>query len=402
MPSSVAPAYTSSISALPVTAVSQPAPSQRPARIYFIDNLRTFVVFLVVLLHAGIVYESSGIGAWFWIVDDPMTNDLSGLVNLGLDIWLMPVLFFISGYLAPASLERRSGLAFFRSKLQRLMLPWFVAVVTLVPIYKMIFLYSRGQPQEHWTSYFHLSNGIISQSWLWFLPVLFLFNMLYLLVAKLRVNTPTLSLRAATVAALLVGFAYSIAIDTLGLRGWTKIGVLDFQNERLFIYLLAFLLGILCYRRAVFASEPRSRSLYWITNSVAWIPIFSYIVFLLHPWLYPDRVLLGKTPDTLVLWLSYHLALFALVYLAIETFRRYLNVPYKMMDALNANSYYVYIIHVVVLGVVALMLLDMPIPSLLKYLILTVVAFVASNAIVSGARRLLEMLNAAGSIRARG
>ena len=67
-------------------------------RIYFLDNLRTFLIFLVVLVHAGWVYESSGIGAFFWIVDDPSTNNLSGILNLIMDIFIMPTMFFISGY----------------------------------------------------------------------------------------------------------------------------------------------------------------------------------------------------------------------------------------------------------------------------------------------------------------
>ena len=37
-------------------------------RIYFLDNLRTFMIFLVVIYHAGGVYESSGIWASFWLV----------------------------------------------------------------------------------------------------------------------------------------------------------------------------------------------------------------------------------------------------------------------------------------------------------------------------------------------
>ena len=32
-------------------------------RLYYLDNLRTFLIFLVVLVHAGVVYESSGIMA---------------------------------------------------------------------------------------------------------------------------------------------------------------------------------------------------------------------------------------------------------------------------------------------------------------------------------------------------
>ena len=49
-------------------------------RLYFLDNLRTFLIFLVVLYHAGVVYESSGLTASFWIVDDPSTSNLPGLL----------------------------------------------------------------------------------------------------------------------------------------------------------------------------------------------------------------------------------------------------------------------------------------------------------------------------------
>lgn len=66
-------------------------------KIYFLDNIRSFMIFLVVLYHRGLVYESSGIGAYFWIVDDPATNDLSGIINL--IVW-----FFRKGF------QRRSGL----------------------------------------------------------------------------------------------------------------------------------------------------------------------------------------------------------------------------------------------------------------------------------------------------
>ena len=39
-------------------------------RINFLDNLRTFLIFLVIVLHAGIVYEP--ILEEVWIVSDPV------------------------------------------------------------------------------------------------------------------------------------------------------------------------------------------------------------------------------------------------------------------------------------------------------------------------------------------
>jgi hypothetical protein len=341
-----------------------------------------------VLCHAGIVYESSGVGAYFWIVDDPATNDLSGLVNLVLDIVMMPLLFLVSGYFAPASLARRSGWGFLRARFTRLILPWLIAVVTLIPLHKMLFLYSRGLPQEHWTSYFHVSNGIFSQSWLWFLPILFAFNVLYLLLTKLPIRVPNFSLRAGLCAALPIGLAYSVAVHLLGLTGWTKTYLFDFQNERLGIYFLVFLLGVLCFRRRVFDGPPRRLWLYLLVNAIAWVPVTAYIALLLHGWLHPGEVLLSRTADSLLLWSSFHLSLLSLVYLTVETFRRYARGQGRLRREMSRNSYYVYIIHTIVLGLIAVLMLNLAIPSLLKYAILTVATFVTCHTIVYSLRRL--------------
>ena len=358
-------------------------------RIYFLDNLRTFMIFLVVLLHAGGVYESSGTWASFWIVDDPSTNNLAGILFLILDIFVMPTIFLISGYFAPLSMENKEGCAFIKSKFKRLMIPWVIAVLTLIPLYKIIFLYSRNLPQESWTTYFHWSNGIWSQNWLWFLPVLFLFNILYLLFSKVNIRIPRISLKGAVFCTFLTGFVYSVCMDIFGLRGWTKIGLLDFQNERFLIYFMAFLFGALCFRRKVFEAKRESKILYHIVNSIAWIPVTAYIFFLLYPWFKPGNYIVSEIVHKLILWLSFHLSLLCLVYVMVETCRRYQDKQGKLRNELNRNSFYVYIIHVIVMGGIALIMLNTTIPSLVKLLLLTVTTFGVSNLIISLYRKII-------------
>ena len=93
-------------------------------RIYFLDNLRTFMIFLVVPYHAGGVYESSGIWAPFWLVDDPATNDLAGILNIMIDVSVMPTVFFISGFFAPSSLKNKNGWLFLYARFKRLIVPY--------------------------------------------------------------------------------------------------------------------------------------------------------------------------------------------------------------------------------------------------------------------------------------
>ncbi len=367
--------------------------STRGNRIFWMDNLRTIIILLVVLYHVGGVYESAGLWGWFWIVDDPTTITWVGIVGIMFDIFMMPTMFFISGYLAPASLDAKSGWGFIKGKIKRLVIPWVVAVFTLIPLYKVIFLYSRGLPQEHWTTYFHITNPN-SQNWLWFLPVLFLFDMFYLIFAKLNIRASNISLKWAVVGTFLIGLVYSFVIGgMLGFRSWTLTPLIDFENERLLLYFMTFLLGVLSYRQNIFAEKPKSKTLYTVASSVAWLPVTGHIFARLWPFFYPNPAEFPITPLYRLIWhMSFYLALLCMQYLMIESFWRYLDKPGKLWSVLSRNSYGVYIIHVILIGVFGTLLLNTGLPAVVKYLLLIVSTYVTSNLLVSGYRSLVQMI----------
>jgi len=318
----------------------------------------------------------------YWIVDDPSTSDLPGLLNLILDLFVMPTIFFISGYFTPASLERRGSWPFLKAKFRRLILPWIIALFTLIPLYNLLFLYSRGLPQESWTTYFHFSNSTISMSWLWFLPALFLFDCLYLLVWNLKLPIARLRLGWAIAAVFLSGYAYSVAVSALGWTGWTKTPLIDFQNEKLVPYFLVFLLGALCHRLGTFDTTKRNMKLYIAVNATAWIPINIYVVVLLNFFLRPGQYIVSEDIDVLLLWFGFHLSMLSLLYCAVTTFKYFFNRQGRLGRELGKLSYNVYIIHVAVIGIFALALLKTDIPAILKYPILALATYAGSNLIV--------------------
>jgi fucose 4-O-acetylase-like acetyltransferase len=375
---------------------AQAKSTKKNKRILWMDNLRTIIILFVVLYHVGGVYEAAGLWGWFWIVDDPATISWVGILGIVFDIFMMSVLFFVSGYLAPASLEGKTGWEFLKGKFKRLMAPWVIAVLTLIPLYKVIFLYSRNLPQEHWTTYFHITNPN-SQNWLWFLPVLFVFNMIYLLLSKANLSLPDISLKAAIVGVFLVGFVYSFSIGgLLGFRSWTLTPLIDFENERLLVYFMMFLLGVLSFRQDLFAQKPQSKTLYTVVSSIAWIPVTLHIFARLYPIFYPGDFVV--TPlYRLIWWLSFDLSLLCLVYVMVETFRRYFDRTSRIWAELNPNSYGVYIIHVILIGLFGTLLLNLSLPALLKYPILIVLTYGTSNLLVSGYRSLLRVVQSARS-----
>ncbi|MGD2057136.1 MAG: acyltransferase family protein, partial [Anaerolineales bacterium] len=335
-------------------------------RIHWMDNLRTVIIALVVLYHVGGVYEAAGLWGWFWIVDDPTTITWVGIVGIVFDIFMMATLFFLSGYLAKASLKNKSAWGFVKGKFKRLMIPWAIAVFTLIPLYKVIFLYSRGLPQENWTTYFHLTNPN-SQNWLWFLPLLFLFDLLFLGLSKFNVKLPKISMAWAIVGATVIGLVTSFFIGSwLGFRSWTLTPLLDFENERVLMYFMAFLLGVMAYTQNVFADQPKSKTAYIIASSIAWIPVTGHIFARIYPFFFPQGFEI--TPLYRLIWhASFYLSLVVMVYVMVESFRLYITKTGSLWKALNRNSYGVYIIHVIIIGIFGTLLLNTGLPALAKY-----------------------------------
>jgi fucose 4-O-acetylase-like acetyltransferase len=354
-------------------------------RIHWMDNLRTIIIFLVVLYHVGGVYESAGLWGSFWIVDDPDTMTWVGIAGIFFDIFMMPTMFFIAGYLTPPSMDKKSGWGFVKGKIMRLMIPWLIAVFTLIPLYRVIFLYSRGLPQENWRNYIYFIDPN-SQKWLWFLPLLFVFDLIYLVVKKLGIKFPRISL--AWMAGLSVVFSLSFSYwigSVAGFRSWTSTPILDFENERLLAHFLFYIAGIMCYRRNVFVKLPKRKTMYIVASSVAWLPVTVHIFVRLWPFFVPGFTV---TPLYQLLWfVSFHLSSLVMVYLMVESFRLYVNGTGRLWDVLNRNSYGVYIIHVILIGGFGTLLLFTNLPAVVKWLLLIASTYFGSNLLVSLYRR---------------
>ncbi len=373
-------------------------------RIYFLDNLRTFLIILVIILHAGLVYESVLENSW--IVSDPDKNNTIGLIRMYLDIFVMFAMFFISGYFLPSSVRSKSTGAFLISKFKRILLPWIVSVFTLIPAYKAIFLFSRGMPQEAWYTYFHIFNRQGGnpfffadnpvQNWLWFLPVLFMFQVVYMLLVKSNLLSFKISLATGVKLTFIFGVIYGITISTLNLNGWYNSAILHFQNERLLIYFMMFMLGTLCYKLRVF-ELPLNKRLYIISNVVLTISLSIFTGIALNLFfniIDPSRNFYFISPivDKIGYYISMLTSMLCLLQIFLHSFRKSLNRSNWILDQLSKNSYFVYIIHVIVIGLVSLTIINFAIPTYVKFLIVVILTFIISNAVVYIYRVLLQKL----------
>jgi hypothetical protein len=137
----------------------------------------------------------------------------------------------------------------------------------------------------------------------------------------------------------------------------------------------------MCYRRNVFAELPKSKTLYIVASSVAWLPVTGHIFVRLWPFFVPE---FSVTPLYQFLWfLSFHLSSLVMVYVMVESFRLYVTKTGWLWNVLNRNSYGVYIIHVILIGLFGTLLLVTNLPAVLKWILLVLSTFVGSNLLVS-------------------
>ena len=373
------------------------------SRIHYLDHLRTFAIFLVVVLHAGLVYEV--VLENIWIVSDPEKNNSIGLIRMYLDLFVMFTIFFVSGYLIPISVQKKSTRQFLVSKVKRILVPWFIAVFTLIPAYKIIFLYSRGLPQEAWYSYFHLFQrsgtdwGYFSnnptQNWLWFLPMLFTFQVLYLVLTKMKIFPLNISVKTGVILTVVIGVAYSMLLSNAGLTGWFHSGFFEFQKERLLPYFMVFLVGALCQQHHVFERDEKNKKRYIAANIglTLGLGVFTAVALnLFFNLIEPGRnhFFISSMVDRTVYYFTALLSMFCFLYVMLYAFKHYFNKTNPLMNILNRNSYSVYIIHVLVLGVIAWPMMYVLIPPVAKFLILTMLTFVVSNFLVFAYDHLLQ------------
>jgi len=102
-----------------------------PIRITFLDNIRSLIIILVLILHSGASY---GTGVEFWPFHDNNPNGIIDFFMFLCDVFLMAIMFFVAGYFVLPDLLKKGLPRFIKSKLKRLGFPWLVITVTVLPV----------------------------------------------------------------------------------------------------------------------------------------------------------------------------------------------------------------------------------------------------------------------------
>ena len=340
-------------------------------RLYFLDNLRAFVVLLVIVLHGSMTYMAYA-PEWWYVLDSQNSLFYTMLVLL-IDVPIMPILFFLAGYFALSSLQKRGSAQFLKDKLLRIGIPWIFGVLFLAPLSAYMIYYSRQVPMDYLTFWRTDFWGVMyQQSVYWFLGILFALFIVLALAGKLssrlrdatqKVVLPTWKVYIVFVGIMTAGFFLATLFYPLDF--WTHNYIFVYQPERVPLYIGYFVLGILAYLWAWFADDgykpkPVSWGVACLVFGVAYLGV--RIAF--------GAVLPTSAALKAINALFFNAFCFTALMAGAAFFQNFVNRATPIWQSLSASSYGIYYIHPLILYPLAYLLVGITLPLFAKWLLL--------------------------------
>lgn len=363
-------------------------------RLFYIDNLRTLLIILVILFNLALLYGSP-------LGDRPYHgNQPPGIIESVFESifyisffavtesFLMGFFFMISGYFTPGSYDRKGTWHFLKDRLLRLGIPLLFYIIFIDPAMGYTIALSTEGFNGSFLNYLTLYTGnyrVLGSGPLWFLEVLLIFNCAYVLWRRL--------VKSANIESKIPGnktiaiFALTLGIVTFIVRIWLPSGW-SFEPLNLEIpffpqYIAMFIAGLIAYRGNWFLQMPKETAKLWFRISVVLLMLFPFLLGLYM-----------ATGDLIrhyggFYWQAFIYALWeqftgiAIIIALSGIFREKYNAQGRFLEAMSKSAYTVYVIHVPVIVSLALSLQGIIMDPLLKYALVSLLAvaicFLTSN-----------------------
>lgn len=347
-------------------------------RLLFVDNLRTFAIVLVFLVHIAITYGASGL----WYYKEGQLTGADYYIFLAFtsvcQAFFMGLLFLLAGYFTPSSYDRKGSRQFTLDRLTRLWLPVGVFIFLIDPFIQYGLISAgvlpspTGLPMTTQAFLGLFTNPLNGLGFgpLWFIEALFYFTLIYVFWRQIsRSPSKPRSIPKNLTIALL-----AIALGSISflVRIWLPIGnVLNpfgFQLPFFPQYIAFFIVGVLAFRGNWFLTLSVKTGKLWLkTALILLIILFAILTY----------AALTGTVSLFYGGFHWQAALYAFWEQAfavsvsvglIVWFRERWNFQNTFMKTLSDNSYAAYVLQAPILVALALGLASIKMPLALKFL----------------------------------
>lgn len=308
-------------------------------RIIHIDYLRAFVIMLVVSFHVSLSFMAKS-PKW-WYVKSEESSIIFTLLVVIADVFMMPLLFFIAGYVLPIyQIDDKTSLLL-KKRIIKLGFPWIFCTILFAPFLSLYIADAMG----HNITYIQMISSLFwtkeyyYQGPYWFLGILLSLQAIIILVNRFNKlasfinNIPTSLIWAMLLVIPAIG--YSVGSYFYGVDNWESLIYLwSFQPSKILTYICYFLAGYVLHIKKL---SPIIN----IRTSLACTLILSFIFIILK----------GRFENAtdfssfLLQGLTYSgLALFA-TSLLFAVFSRLFTIPNSFFSFLSHHTFVIYLVH---------------------------------------------------------
>ncbi|WEK56023.1 MAG: acyltransferase family protein [Candidatus Cohnella colombiensis] len=316
-------------------------------RIYFLDNLKVFLIMLVVAHHAGQPYGGSEGWWYFKTIDSPGLGAFFA-VNAA---FFMGLFFLISAYFVPSSLDKNSVRGFIKKRLVRLGIPLVIGFLLLIPF----------------------SLPEINFGHLWFLQHLLIYSVLYAVfssasrrigrVRKDNVDRPFPSQFLIVFCTLIVALLTFLIRIKYPIDHWIGfLGIIQTEFAHVPQYVFFFIFGIIAARNNWFNRVPTYIGVTWMVIGVVLALV-----------LYSGEITAFQTGGLNWGSLGYSITemylctglCIGLIYL----FHRLANKTNALLSSFSFNTYSIYIFHVPIVVSLQYAVEQIPVSAYIRFAI---------------------------------
>jgi glucans biosynthesis protein C len=344
-----------------------------------LDWLRLLAFGLLIFYHTGMLFVS-----WGWHIKNPETHSLANYIMLLFNQWRMPLIFLIGGGVIFYSLQKRGSRIFIKERLQRILIPLAFGIIVICVPQAYYEALQKGLTDKSFLEFYleDYFTRYITWNHLWYLPYVFTYSLLALPLMSWWVNHPKKRIKIEKKLAepwVLIGLFVPLWCSELLLRplypGYQNL-VSDWAN--FVYYLLVFVYGYLICSSPLIMRQLEKNRFWYLSGGV-----IAYLILYLGVWI-P-----GKSAPP-------HSAL-QLFYYGIKTFNtwcwllfflgfaaKYLTMGGSKLRYANQAVYPFYILHQTVIIIIGYYIVEWPMGSLMKFLLISFFTFMICWGIYEG------------------
>ena len=363
--------------------VAEAAGKKSGLRLLYIDNIRILLICLVIATHCSITY--GGPGTWYFA--DPGNGTTTPFILSVIDSlnqsFFMGFFVLVSAYFIVGSLQRKGRDRFTRDRLVRLGIPLLVWVLFINPLILLIILSGTGTLPMPTASLLNPLTGA-GLGPMWFVFFLLVATFAYLLWTRFYLPNHPSDVKPHPFPGFASIFALGLllGIVTAVVRIFMPIGsmwLFGFQLPFFPQYIAGFIIGIYAAQNNWFDDIPSRVGKTCAVAALLLIAVQPVFIFLI------TNSSVGLTPFIGGLhWQAVFYAFWEqmagvmIITGLLWIFSQWFNTQGSVARAMAGDSYTMYIIHPVILILLAIVLAGFALPSLAKFAVVLPLAICLS------------------------